>query len=60
MTSRFNDFKNFLKLLSLEEQLREIDFMINGFKKTNNQGEVIAKKISHVKWTKSIDKTNNK
>ena len=49
MTSRFNDFKNFLKLLSLEEQLREIDFMINGFKKTNNQGEVIAKKVSHVK-----------
>ena len=59
MTNRFFDFKNYLNLLSPEEWLREINFMINEFNKSNHIGENIAKKNSHIKWTKNIKKTNN-
>ena len=44
MTNKFADFKNQLKLLSSKEQLREINFMINEFNKSNRNGENIAKK----------------
>ena len=45
MTIKFIDFKNYLKLLSPEERLREINFMINEFNKSNCNGENIAKKF---------------
>ena len=35
MTNKFADFKNYLKLLSPEERLHEINFMINEFNKSN-------------------------
>ena len=44
MTNKFADFKIQLKLLSSKEQLREINFMINEFNKSNRNGENIAKK----------------
>ena len=45
MTIKFIDFKNYLKLLSPEERLREINFMINEFNKSNCNGENIAKEF---------------
>ena len=56
MTNRFFDFKNYLNLLSPEEWLREINFMINEFNKSIHNGENIAKKNSHIKWTKTLKK----
>ena len=38
MTNIFDDFKNYLKLLSPEKQLYEINFMINEFNKSNPNG----------------------
>ena len=45
MTNKFLDLKNYLKLLSPKERLREINFMINEFNKSNRNGENIAKKF---------------
>ena len=44
MTNKFGDFKYYLKLLSPEERLREINFMINEFDRSNRNGEKIAKR----------------
>ena len=41
-----NKFADSLKLLSPQEQLREIEFWINELNKSNNLGEVIAKKFA--------------
>ena len=45
MTIKFIDFKNYLKLVSPEERLREINLMINEFNKSIWNGENIAKKF---------------
>ena len=58
MTNVMVDFKRFLQLLWPENQLYEINSMINKFNKSNRKGENV-KKISHIKWTKDIKKTNN-
>ena len=39
MTKIFDYFKNYLKLLSPEEQLYEINLMVNEFNKSNRNGE---------------------
>ena len=44
MTNKFADFKIQLKLLSSKEKLREINFMINEFNKSNRNGKNIVKK----------------
>ena len=44
MTNKFAKLKNYLKLLSPGERLREINFMINEFNRSNRNGENIAKK----------------
>ena len=58
MTNKFADFKNYLKLLSPEEeQLHEINYMINDFNKSNRNGGITykyCKKIPHNKRTKNI------
>ena len=45
MTKIFDYFKNYLKLLSPEEQLYEINLMVNEFNKSNRNGE----KSQHIK-----------
>ena len=54
MTNKFADFKNYLKSLSPEKQLHEINYMINYFNKSNRNGEKYCKKILHIKRTKNI------
>ena len=49
MTNKFADFKNYLKLLSSEERLREINFMINEFDRSNRNSEKIAKRFCILK-----------
>ena len=49
VTNKFADFKNYLKLLSPEEQLHEINYMINDFNKSNCNGGNIAKKFRIIK-----------
>ena len=49
MTNKFADFKNYLKLLSPEERLHEINFMINQFNISNRNDKNIAKKFSILK-----------
>ena len=39
------DFKRFLQLLSPENQLSEINYMINEFNKSNRPGDNIIKKF---------------
>ena len=56
MTNKFVDFKNYLKLLSPEEWLREINFMINEFNKSNCNGENIAKKFRILNELKTLKK----
>ena len=51
-----NKFADFLKLLSPQEQLREIEFWINELNKSNNLGEVIAKKIRMLGELKALKK----
>ena len=56
MTSKFVDFKNYIKLLSPEERLCEINFMINEFNKSNRNGENIAKKFRILNQLKTLKK----
>ena len=49
MTNKFADFKNYLKLLSPEEQLHEINYVITDFNKSNRNDENIAKKFHILK-----------
>ena len=56
MTSKFVDFKNYIKLLSPEERLCEINFMINEFNKSNRNGENIAKKFNILNELKILKK----
>ena len=49
MTNIFDDFKNYLRLLSPEKQLYEINFMINSFNKSNLNGKKFQKKDLHTK-----------
>ena len=49
------DFKRFLQLLSLENQLYEINSMINKFNKSNCPGDNIKKKNRK----KILKRTNN-
>ena len=49
MTNKFADFKNYLKLLSPEEQLHEINYMISDFNKSNRNDENIVKKFHILK-----------
>ena len=51
-----NKFADFLKLLSPQEQLREIEFWINELNKSNKVGEVIAKKIRMLGELKALKK----
>ena len=60
MTNKFADFKNYLKLLSPEERLREINFMINEFNRSNRTDENIAKKFSILKELNAFKKRTNK
>ena len=63
MTNKFADFKNYLKLLSPEERLHEINFMINQFNISNRNDKNIAKKFSILKelnaFKKELIKTSN-
>ena len=54
MTNKFADFKNYLKSLSPEEWLREINFMINEFNRSNCNGENIAKKFHILNELKTL------
>ena len=56
MTIKSGDFKNYLKFFSPEEQLREINFMINEFNKSNRNGENIAKKFNILNELKILKK----
>ena len=56
MTIKSGDFKNYLKFFSPEEQLREINFMINEFNKSNRNGENIAKKFRILNQLKTLKK----
>ena len=56
VTNKFADFKNYLKLLSPEEQLHEINYMINYFNKSNRNGENIAKKFRILKQPRIFKK----
>ena len=56
MTSKFVYFKNYIKLLSPEERLCEINFMINEFNKSNRNGENIAKKFRILNQLKTLKK----
>ena len=56
MTNKFADFINYLILLSSEEQLLEINFMINEFNKSNRNSENIGNKYRILKQLKSLKK----
>ena len=56
MTNKFADFINYLILLSSEEQLLEINFMINEFNKSNRNSEKIANKYRILKQLKTLKK----
>ena len=56
MTNKFADFINYLILLSSEEQLLEINFMINEFNKSNRNSEKIANKNWILKQLKTLKK----
>ena len=56
MTNKFADFINYLILLSSEEQLLEINFMINEFNKSNRNSEKIANKYRVLKQLKTLKK----
>ena len=56
MTNKFIDFKNYLKLLSPKERLRQINFIINEFNKSNCNGENIAKKFHLLNELKVLKK----
>ena len=56
MTIRFGDFKNYLNFFSHEERLREMNFMINEFNKSNRNGEKIAKKFNILNELKILKK----
>ena len=60
MTNKFADFKNYLKLLSPEERLREINFMIYEINRSNRTDENIAKKFSILKELNAFKKRTNK
>ena len=48
------DFKRFLKLLSPEEQLCEINYMISEFNKSNRLGDNINKKVFILKELRTL------
>ena len=48
------DFKRFLKLLSPEEQLCEINYMINEFSKSNRPGDNINKTFCILKELRTL------
>ena len=48
------DFKKYLRFLSPEDQIREINFMINEFNKSNNKGENINKKFRILNELKTL------
>ena len=50
------DFKKYLRFLSPEDQIREINFMINEFNKSNNKGENINKKFCILNELKTLKK----
>ena len=50
------DFKKYLRFLSPEDQIREINFMINEFNKSNNKGENINKKFRILNELKTLKK----
>ena len=50
------DFKRFLKLLSPEEQLCEINYMISEFNKSNRPGDNINKKVCILKELRTLKK----
>ena len=56
MTNKLADFKNSLKLLSPQEQISKINFMINEFNKTNNHWEDIARKFRILNELKTLKK----
>ena len=45
MSNIMRDFKKYLQFLPPEHQIYEINFMINEFNKSNNEGENINKKF---------------
>ena len=47
MTNKFADFKNYLKWLSPEERLHEVNVVINEFNKSYSNGESIGKKFTY-------------
>ena len=59
VTNKFAKFKNYLKLLSPGERLRDNKLLINEFNRSNRNGENIAKQILHIERTKNIKKRNN-
>ena len=48
------DFERFLKLLSPEEQLCEINYMISKFSKSNRPGDNINKKFCILKELRTL------
>ena len=60
ITNKFADFKNYWKLLSPEERLGEINFMINEFNRSNRNDENIARKFSILKELNAFKKRTNK
>ena len=50
------DFKKYLRFLSPEDQIPEINFMINEFNKSNNKGENINKKFRILNELKTLKK----
>ena len=56
MPNAMTDFKKYLRFLSPEDQIREINFMINEFNKSNNKGEKINKKFRILNELKTLKK----
>ena len=56
MTNKFAKFKNYFKLLSPGERLRETNFMINEFNRSNHNGENIATTFRILKELKKLTK----
>ena len=54
MPNTMTDFKKYLRFLSPEDQIREINFMINEFNKSNNKGENINKKFRILNELKTL------
>ena len=47
MTNKLADFKNFLKLLSPQEQISEINFMISYSIKLITMGKILQNNFAH-------------